>query len=98
MRANPVDPDSPASATGDWGAASATGHYGAASATGRYGVAVSAYNGRAMAGETGAIVLVRRNYDGEIVHIRASKVGENGIKAGVWYSLDAGGQFVEVEA
>ena len=51
-RANPVDPDSPASATGDWGAASATGRYGAASATGRYGVAVSAYNGRAMAGET----------------------------------------------
>jgi hypothetical protein len=53
---------------------------------------------RAMASETGAIVLVHRNDDGEIVHIRASKVGENGIKAGVWYSLDAGGQFVEVEA
>jgi hypothetical protein len=51
-----------------------------------------------MASETGAIVLVHRNDDGEIVHIRASKVGENGIKAGVWYSLDAGGQFVEVEA
>ena len=51
-----------------------------------------------MASETGAIVLVHRNGDGEIVHIRASKVGENGIKAGVWYSLDAGGQFVEAEA
>jgi hypothetical protein len=87
-----------ASATGDWGAASATGDWGAASATGDWGVAMSACNGRAMASETGAIVLVHRNGDGEIVHIRASKVGENGIKAGVWYSLDAGGQFVEAEA
>ena len=87
-----------ASATGDYGAASATGRYGAASATGNQGVAISACNGRAMASATGAIVLVHRNDDGEIVHIRASKVGENGIKAGVWYSLDAGGQFVEEEA
>ena len=53
---------------------------------------------RAMASETGAIVLVHRNDDGEIAHIRASKVGDNGIKAGVWYSLDEDGQFVEVEA
>ena len=53
---------------------------------------------RAMASETGAIVLVHRNDDGEIIHIRASKVGDNGIKAGVWYSLDEDGQFVEVEA
>ena len=96
--ASATAPYGAASATAYQGAASATGRYGAASATGPYGVAVSAYNGRAMAGETGAIVLVRRNDDGEIVHIRASKVGENGIKAGVWYSLDAGGQFVEVEA
>jgi len=87
-----------ASATGDYGAASATGDYGAASATGNQGVAISACNGRAMASATGAIVLVHRNDHGEIVHIRASKVGENGIKAGVWYSLDAGGQFVEEEA
>ena len=125
-RANPVDPDSPASATGyqgaasatgDQGAASATGYQGAASATGYQGAAsatgdqgaasATGYQGaasatgrygRAMASETGAIVLVHRNGDGEIVHIRASKVGENGIKAGVWYSLDAGGQFVEAEA
>ena len=96
--ASATGPYGAASATGPYGAASATAYQGAASATGPQGVAVSAYNGRALAGETGAIVLVRRNDDGEIVHIRASKVGENGIKAGVWYSLDAGGQFVEVEA
>jgi hypothetical protein len=39
-------------------------------------------------------VLVERNDDGEIQHIRASKVGENGIKANVWYTL-RGGEFVE---
>ena len=48
-----------------------------------------------MAGETGAIVLTHRNDDGEITHIRSSKVGENGIKPGVWYVLDAQGEFVE---
>ena len=85
-----------ASATGHQGAASATGYQGAASATGPHGVALSTYNGKAMAGETSAIVLVYRNSDGEIVHIRASKVGENGIKAGTWYSLDEFGEFVEV--
>lgn len=50
-----------------------------------------------MAGETGAIVLAYRNDDGEIIHIRASKVGDNGIKAGVWYSLSEDGEFVEAE-
>ena len=124
-QAKPVDPASPASATGDQGAASATGDQGAASATGRYGAASATgdqgaasatgrygaasatgyqgaaiavgYQGRAMAGETGAIVLAYRNDDGEIIHIRASKVGDNGIKAGVWYSLSEDGEFVEAE-
>ena len=88
-QAKPVDPESPASATGDQGAASATGDQGAAIAVG--------YQGRAMASETGAIVLAHRNDDGEIVHIRASKVGENGIKAGVWYRVDAAGKLVPAE-
>jgi hypothetical protein len=39
---------------------------------------------------------VNRNDNGEIVHIRASKVGENGIKPDVWYSLSADGEFVEL--
>ena len=124
-RCKPVDPDSPASSTGDYGAASSTGDYGAASSTGIRGAASSTgyqgaasstgslgaasstgahsvamacgREGRAMAGKTGAIVLVHRDDDGEIVHIRASKVGENGIKPNVWYELDADGQFVEVK-
>ena len=31
------------------------------------------------------------------MHIKASKVGENGIKANTWYTLDTDGEFVEVE-
>ena len=114
-RCNPVDPESPASATGVRGAASATGYQGAASATGYQGaasatgdqgaasatgeasVAVSTgWEGRAQAAEGCAIVLVFRDDDGNIVHIRASKVGDNGIKAGVWYTLDAQGEFLEI--
>ena len=115
-RCNPVDPDSPASATGYQGAASATGDQGAASATGYQGAAsatgvrgaasatgeasvaaATGWNGRAQGAEGCAIVLVYRDDDGKIVHIRASKVGDNGIKPGVWYELDADGQFVEAE-
>jgi hypothetical protein len=49
-----------------------------------------------MAEETGAIVLVYRNDKGEIVHIKASKVGENGVKPNVWYTLDEQGNFKEI--
>ena len=87
-----------ASATGIRGAASATGYSGAASATGKHSVAIGAgHVSRAMAGETGAICLVSRNENDEIVAIRASKVGENGVKPNVWYSLSPAGEFVEVE-
>ena len=96
---NTDDVQGAASATGDYGAASATGGQGAASATGAQSVSLSAgWQGKAMASETGAIVLAYRNNRYEIVHIRASKVGENGIKPNVWYSLDENGEFVEVEA
>ncbi len=40
---------------------------------------------------------VYRNYNSELVHIRASKVGENGIEAGKWYTLNESGEFVETE-
>jgi hypothetical protein len=88
-----------ASATGEQGAASATGYQGAASATGIHGVACGlGFRSKALAAKTGAIVLVYRNDEGEIVHIRARKVGENGIKPDTWYTLDKDGQFVECEA
>ena len=86
-----------ASATGDYGAASATGDYGAASATGLHSVAMGAgWQCKAMAAETGAIVLVYRNNGDEIIHIRASKVGDNYIKPDTWYMLNSDGDFVEV--
>ncbi len=82
--------------TGDQSASSATGYRSASSADGKAAVAINiGYEGRAMAGEYGAIVLVNHNGDGTIRHIRASKVGENGIKAGVWYVLDDAGEFQE---
>ena len=87
-----------ASSTGDFGAASSTGYSGAASSTGYSGVACGlGFACRAMAAETGAIVLVHRASDGSIAHIRASKVGENGIKPNVFYTLSAAGEFEEVE-
>ena len=122
-RCKPIDPESPASATGTQGAASETGDNGAASATGIHGAAsATGYKGAASAtGDHGAasatgiasiaaatglngsakgasgcaIVLVRRDVDGTIIHIRASKVGENGVKPDVWYSLDENGEFME---
>lgn len=105
-RCKTVDENATPSATGDRGAASATGNRGAASATGDRGAASatgvscvaisSGESGLAKAAYGCAIVLVSRALDGSIAHIRASKVGENGIKPDVWYSLDENGEFVEV--
>jgi hypothetical protein len=87
-----------AAATGDRGHAAATGNYGHAAATGKHAIAAAlGYSSKAMAGEQGAIVLAHFNDDDELLHIRASKVGENGIKPGVWYSLNDQGEFYEVE-
>ncbi|ABX36048.1 hypothetical protein Daci_3410 [Delftia acidovorans SPH-1] len=87
-----------AAATGYRGHAAATGNYGHAAATGEHAIAAAlGMASKAMAGEKGAIVLVHFNDDGELIHIRASKVGENGVAAGKWYLLDADGQFVECE-
>ena len=35
---------------------------------------------------------------GTYEHIRAAKVGDNGIKPDTWYSLGADGEFVEVQS
>ena len=89
---------SAASNTGNRSAASNTGDYSAASVGGKESVAIATgYQSKAMGADSCAIVLVYRNDDGEIVHIRASKVGENGIKPNVWYSLDKNGDFFEAK-
>ena len=98
---------SAATNTGDWSAATNTGNRSAATNTGRQSAAevsgcgsVAIAIGRdskSKADNGGAIVCVYRDCNGDLMYIKASKVGEDGIKANTWYTLDANGEFVEVE-
>jgi len=86
---------SASSATGDSSASSATGDSSASSATGIAAVAMSIGRyGRAKASKDAAIVLCEHDDDGKLLHIRASKVGDNGIEPDVFYTLQ-GGEFVK---
>lgn len=89
---------SAATNTGNRSAATNTGDCSAAEVSGSQSVAASlGIEGKARASEGGAIVLCYRDEDGELIHIRASKVGENGIMPDTWYQLDEDGEFVECE-
>ncbi|EGP1521895.1 hypothetical protein IV831_001155 [Salmonella enterica] len=89
---------SAATNSGNWSAATNTGYQSAAEVSGSQSVAASlGIEGKARASEGGAIVLCYRDEDGELIHIRASKVGENGIMPDTWYQLDEDGEFVECE-
>ncbi|EAO0412970.1 hypothetical protein EWO14_08280 [Salmonella enterica] len=98
---------SAATNTGDWSAATNTGYCSAATNTGYCSAAevsgsqsvAAAFGieGKARASEGGAIVLCYRDEDGELIHIRASKVGENGIMPNTWYQLNEDGEFVACE-
>ncbi|EBC3637565.1 hypothetical protein H1H51_001136 [Salmonella enterica] len=98
---------SAATNTGDWSAATNTGYRSAATNTGNQSAAevsgsqsVAAslgIKGKSRASEGGAIVLCYRDKNGELIHIRASKVGENGIMPNTWYQLNEDGEFVECE-
>ena len=84
--------------TGDCSAATNTGNRSAAEVSGKQSIAVAlGWQSKAKASINGAIVCVYRNDDGELIHIKASKVGENNIKADTWYTLDKFGEFVEVK-
>ena len=87
-----------ASNSGTRGAASNSGYRGAASNSGYRGIAAdfNGYYTKVKSCATGAIVCINRDDEGNIRHIRASKVGENGIKPDTWYSLNDSGEFVEV--
>ena len=99
--------ESAASNTGNWSVASNTGNRSVASNTGYYSAAeVSGLQSiacalgavsKAKAAAGGAIVCVYRNDDGDLIHIRSAKVGDDGIKADTWYMLDDTGEFVERE-
>ena len=89
---------SAATNTGDRSAATNTGERSAAEVSGEQSIAVAlGWQSKAKASIDGAIVCVYRNDDGELIHIKASKVGENNIKADTWYTLDDIGEFVEVK-
>ena len=84
--------------TGNRSAATNTGYRSAAEVSGKQSIAVAlGWQSKAKASIDGAIVCAYRNDDGELIHIKASKVGENNIKADTWYTLDEFGEFVEVK-
>ena len=83
--------------TGCRSVATNTGCRSATEVSGEHSIAASlGEKSKARAGVNGAIVCVYRNDDGELIHIRASKVGENGIKPDTWYTLNEDGEFIEV--
>ncbi|MDS9482517.1 hypothetical protein RMH78_03255 [Pseudomonas aeruginosa] len=89
---------SAASNTGNRSAASNTGNQSAAEVSGKESVAASlGIEGRARASAGSAIVLCHRDDEGRLIHIRASKVGENGVEPDTWYQLNAEGEFVEFD-
>ncbi|MCV2495846.1 DUF7666 domain-containing protein [Pseudomonas paraeruginosa] len=89
---------SAASNTGYRSAASNTGYRSAAEVSGKESVAASlGIEGRARASAGSAIVLCHRDDEGRLIHIRASKVGENGVEPDTWYQLNAEGEFVEFD-
>ena len=88
-----------AAATGYRANAATTGEGANAATTGAHSVAASlGIKAKAKASAGGAIVLVCRSHIGELLQIRASKVGENGVLPDVWYSLNSSGEFVEETA
>ncbi len=89
---------SAATNTGDRSVATNTGYGSAAEVSGKGSVALNiGYQGKAKASGGGAIVLCYHDDDGNLIHIRASKVGENGIKPDTYYRLNAEGEFEEVK-
>ena len=90
--------DDNTSNTGNRSAATNTGRQSAAEVSGCGSVAIAiGWDSKSKADNGGAIVCVYRDCNGDLMYIKASKVGEDGIKANTWYTLDANGEFVEVE-
>ncbi|MDF7681881.1 hypothetical protein PT300_15375 [Enterobacteriaceae bacterium ESL0689] len=89
---------SAATNTGNRSAATNTGYQSAAEVTGSQSIAASfGIDGKARASCGSAIILCYRDNDGNLIHVRASLVGENDIKPDTWYRLDENGNFVEAE-
>ena len=84
-------------ASGNYSKLAASGNYSQLAASGGSSIAVAAaQNCQAKAGELGCIVLTRWVEAEKRFRASVAYVGEDGIKADVWYRLDADGKFVEV--
>ena len=82
-----------AAAAGEYGHAAAAGDYGHAAVKGKNAIAAAlGFAGVARAGEGGAIMLAAYDNNYQLVAVFASKVGENGIKAGEAYRLRQDGK------
>ncbi|MET3122630.1 putative metal-binding protein [Oxalobacteraceae bacterium GrIS 2.11] len=80
---------STAASSGNYSTAASSGDYSTAEAKGEKTIAmVAGCNGQARAGEKGAFALAW--LDGEQMRIAVGVVGENGIKADVWYRVTDG--------
>jgi len=87
-----------AATTGNWANAATTGNWANAATTGKNAVAAAlGANATAKASAGGAVVMVARDDRGVLLHIFASKVGENGIEPDVEYRLSAVGLPEKVE-
>lgn len=98
-RCLPIDPESPASATGYQGAASATGSRRPGRGIGhrrprRGDVDRSVRQSQRRCWKR--LFLVHRNDSYEITHAAAAIVGQGGIKPDVFYTLSDTGEFIEV--
>ena len=85
---------SPAATTGNASPAATTGYASPAAATGKNSIAAAlGINGTAKAAAGGAIVLAAYDDDFNLVAVRASLVGQNGVEPGIAYRLTAAGEF-----
>lgn len=80
----------PSATSGNYANSATSGYYALSSAKGANAVAANAGNGAAMAGLGGAIFIVERDSNLNIIAVFSSLVGENGINADTWYSLKDG--------
>ena len=91
-----TEDDANAATTGNWVNAATTGNRANAATTGEGAIsAVLGSRGKAMAGDGGAIVIAHRDNSGELLGVKTAMVGQDGIKPGIWYSLDESGNFIE---
>lgn len=86
-----------AEAKGDGSHAAAMGQDSHAQVAGRNAIAVAlSYGSTARAAEGGAIMLAAYDEAGNLIAVRASLVGRNGVEPGKTYRLTAAGEFEEV--